>query len=204
MLSDTATEMFIERGFDAVRVAQVAESCGVSEKTVYNYFPTKESLLLDRWDSTMASLRIGLADHDVSPIQTALEILADELSAVTSWLAAQADVVTAIALFQRFGALIGGTPALRAHQREMTDLLVTAVAEILAERTHTGVDDPEPQISAIALVGLWQVQFQSLKKHLNDSPNPERIHQAVMSDTERAASLIESGIGTVAREVASQ
>ena len=49
-LSDTATRMFVERGFDAVRVAEVAEACGVSEKTVFNYFPTKESLVLDRRD----------------------------------------------------------------------------------------------------------------------------------------------------------
>src|SRR5208283_4204051 len=48
-LSDTATEMFMERGFDGVRVAEVAAACGVSEKTVFNYFPTKESLVLDRW-----------------------------------------------------------------------------------------------------------------------------------------------------------
>ncbi len=40
-LSDTATQMFLARGFDAVRVTQIAEACGVSEKTVFNYFPTK-------------------------------------------------------------------------------------------------------------------------------------------------------------------
>ena len=56
-LSDTATQMFLERGFDAVRVAEIAKACGVSEKTVFNYFPTKESLILDRLESTMGSLR---------------------------------------------------------------------------------------------------------------------------------------------------
>ena len=55
-LSDTATQMFLERGFDAVRVTEIAEACGVSEKTVFNYFPTKESLILDRLESTVASL----------------------------------------------------------------------------------------------------------------------------------------------------
>ncbi len=40
-LSDTATQMFMARGFDAVRVAEVAEACGVSEKTVFNYFPPR-------------------------------------------------------------------------------------------------------------------------------------------------------------------
>src|SRR5450432_2749303 len=66
-LSDTATELFLERGFDAVRVADVAAACGVSEKTVFNYFPTKESLLLDRLEGTMAALRAGLADRDAAP-----------------------------------------------------------------------------------------------------------------------------------------
>jgi AcrR family transcriptional regulator len=38
-------------------VADVAAVCGVSETTVYNYFTTTESLLLDRWDAPTASLR---------------------------------------------------------------------------------------------------------------------------------------------------
>ena len=41
----------MERGFDAVRVAEIAEACGVSEKTAFNYFPIKESLILDRLES---------------------------------------------------------------------------------------------------------------------------------------------------------
>src|ERR1019366_1180166 len=86
-LTDTATEMFMRRGFDAVRVSEVAEACGVSEKTVFNYFPTKESLVLDRLDATMASLRTGLIEPGVSSVEAALRILDDELSAMTTWLA---------------------------------------------------------------------------------------------------------------------
>src|SRR5580658_4099873 len=85
-LSDTATRMFLERGFDAVRVAEVAEACGVSEKTVFNYFPTKEALILDRLEATMAALKTGLADPGVSPVRAVLGILDGELGAMTSWL----------------------------------------------------------------------------------------------------------------------
>ena len=60
LISDTATAMFLERGFDEVRVAEVAAACGVSEKTVYNYFPTKESLLLDREEGMAADIRRAL------------------------------------------------------------------------------------------------------------------------------------------------
>src|SRR6478752_8243526 len=74
-LSDTATRMFLERGFDQVRVAEVAEACGVSEKTVFNYFPTKESLVLDRLDTTLAAVRTAFADRRVSPLAATLRIL---------------------------------------------------------------------------------------------------------------------------------
>ncbi|MBW5254746.1 TetR/AcrR family transcriptional regulator [Streptomyces poriferorum] len=47
-LSDVATGLFLERGFDAVTIAEVARAADVSVNTVYNYFPTKEDLFLDR------------------------------------------------------------------------------------------------------------------------------------------------------------
>src|ERR1700722_8742422 len=60
LISDTATVMFLERGFDEVRVSEIAAACDVSEKTIYNYFPTKESLLLDREEDSINALRQAL------------------------------------------------------------------------------------------------------------------------------------------------
>src|SRR6185503_2655276 len=47
-IGETATRLFIERGFDAVTVAEVARAADVAENTVFNYFPTKEDLFFDR------------------------------------------------------------------------------------------------------------------------------------------------------------
>ncbi|WP_413105641.1 TetR family transcriptional regulator [Streptomyces sp. Inha503] len=193
-LSDTATEMFLERGFDAVRVSEIAQACGVSEKTVFNYFPTKESLILDRGESTMAALRAGLADTDHSAVEAALRILSDELRALTSWIAAQDDSNQAVAMIRRFGALTRSTPSLRAYHRDMTDRLVTAAAEALAQRTRGSPDDPEPQIAATALLGLWFIQFQSLERHLDSARTATQIHEAVTTDVRRAAKLIDTGL----------
>jgi AcrR family transcriptional regulator len=44
-ISDIATVMFVQRGFDAVTISQVAEAAGVSKMTVTNYFPRKEDLV---------------------------------------------------------------------------------------------------------------------------------------------------------------
>ncbi|MER6084102.1 TetR family transcriptional regulator [Streptomyces sp. NPDC001833] len=195
-LSDTATEMFLERGFDAVRVSEIAQACGVSEKTVFNYFPTKESLILDRGETTMAALRAGLADTDHSPVEAVLRILSDELRAMTSWIAAQDDPGHAAAMIRRFGTLTRSTPSLRAYHRDMTDRLVTAAAEALAQRTSSSPADPEPQIAATALLGLWSIQFQSLGKHLDGARTPTQIHEAVTADVRRAATLIDTGLAS--------
>jgi AcrR family transcriptional regulator len=197
-LSDTATQMFMERGFDAVRVTEIAEACGVSEKTVFNYFPTKESLILDRLESTMASLRTGLAERGVSPVEAALQILDRELGAMTSWLAAQDDPARAGVMIRRFGTLIRATPSLRAHQSDMLDQFVAVAAAILAERAGMSADEPEPQIAAAALLGLWRVQFQCLSKYLDGTRTPAQVHQAVTADVHRAAQLIDTGLSSFA------
>src|SRR6516165_10408082 len=90
-LSDAATAMFLERGFDAVRVADVARACGVSEKTVFNYFPVKEALVMDRLETIQAALRTGLADPALTPVQAVLLILERELGAMTAQLASHED-----------------------------------------------------------------------------------------------------------------
>ena len=197
-LSDTATRMFLERGFDCVRVAEVAEACGVSEKTVFNYFPTKESLVLDRLEATMASLRTGLADPGRPPVEAALQILDRELSGMTDWLAGQDDPNWAAQAILRFGDLIRTTPSLRAYQSDMMDQFVSVATPILAARAAMSTDDPEPQIAARALLGLWHVQADSLRRHLAGGSAPAQIHDLVTSDVRRAARLLDTGLGSFA------
>jgi AcrR family transcriptional regulator len=47
MISDHATGLFIERGYERVTVTEIAESAEVAVTTLFNYFPTKKSLVFD-------------------------------------------------------------------------------------------------------------------------------------------------------------
>jgi AcrR family transcriptional regulator len=48
LIADTAARLFAERGYEQVAVSDVARQAEVAEQTVYNYFPTKEQLVIDR------------------------------------------------------------------------------------------------------------------------------------------------------------
>jgi AcrR family transcriptional regulator len=62
-IREVANKLFIERGFDTVTVAEVARVAGVSTVTVFNHFPSKEDLFLDRVDDAVELLRTAVRDR---------------------------------------------------------------------------------------------------------------------------------------------
>jgi AcrR family transcriptional regulator len=74
-----AARLFAEDGYDAVSISDVARAAGVSEQTVYNYFPTKPELVLDRADEFLERSRRVVAERDAgSTPADAIRILVHE------------------------------------------------------------------------------------------------------------------------------
>ena len=63
-IADVASGLFIERGFDNVTIAEVAEAANVARMTVFNYFPRKEDLFLDRHADLVDDLRRAIRDRE--------------------------------------------------------------------------------------------------------------------------------------------
>lgn len=76
----------------------------------------------------------------------------------------------------------------------MMERSVVVATEVLAARAGMTPDDPEPQIAARALLGLWRVQADSLRKHLEQAPTVARLRELVTADVGRAAQLIDTGL----------
>src|SRR3954464_12841143 len=62
-ISDAATELFLERGFDAVSIREVAEKADVSPTTVFAHFPQKEALVWDEDDEQRELLIAAVRDR---------------------------------------------------------------------------------------------------------------------------------------------
>jgi len=196
MISDTATLLFLERGFDKVRVAEVAEACGVSEKTVFNYFPTKESLVLDQEENMAAQVRRALTPDagGRSLVDGAVEVVVDNVRNLFARLEEGHVGAQEVDLFRRFIEMIDGTPALRAAQRDLMDRLVQVAAHALAERAGVSPDDPEPQMAATAILGLWAVGLRATERHTTKGLPPAQARDAVIAEVRRAGRLIDTGL----------
>jgi len=85
---EAAVAEFRQAGFDATSMDRIAASAGVSKRTVYNHFPSKEVLFMQilqqLWESSMASLEVGyrkdrpLREQLHELVQQKLQLLHDE------------------------------------------------------------------------------------------------------------------------------
>jgi len=193
-ISNTATLMFLERGFDEVRVSDVAAACEVSEKTVYNYFPTKESLLLDRGEELERQVEAAFGPDAIhrSPVDAMVAILTGDLDEYVNNASFTND--TDRALIVRFNELVEHTPSLKAFRVEMMDSLTQVAATALATRAAVDPSDPEPQVAADALLSLWRVYYRALVKYADQPLSATEVRSAVLKDVRRAARLIDTGL----------
>jgi AcrR family transcriptional regulator len=196
LIADAATAMFASRGFDAVTVSEIADRANVSMKTLYNYFPTKESMVLDDADELIDGIAAALRDRPAGMSITdaftgALEAGLDGFDLLDDELAAY--VATT------FAAMVTQTPALHAHWLETQDRLARVAAEQLALQAGLDPADPGPAVAGWALAGLVQVDMDSRVRHIHAGRRGAQLRDAIAGDVRRAADLLETGLASLAR-----
>ncbi|MET9849750.1 TetR/AcrR family transcriptional regulator [Streptomyces ossamyceticus] len=92
-LGTSAVALFAQRGFDDVKVSEIAAHAGVTSRTFFRYFPSKETVILDIWDQTNARLMelietVGQPEAEVLPTLT---------EAVVTWCREYGDLFAALA-----------------------------------------------------------------------------------------------------------
>ena len=190
LISDVATTLFAARGFDNVKVSEIAERVGVSEKTVYNYFPTKESLVLDYADEGVEQLARALRER--RPDQSPTEAVVEAIKADARDFDVAPDAM--LAFLPMFGQLIESTPALRAAWLELHDRLATVARDELAAQAGVDPRDPEPTVAGRALAGLAELSMQSHIRHIRAGLRGTALREAVEADLDRGARLLETGL----------
>ena len=126
LISDIARDLFLEKGYGAVTVAEIAEKAEVAVTTLFNYFPTKESLIFDLEDEIENDILATIRERSTN--QSILDALHHYF--LTSQLFNPPDKE----IFSGFMTLVRSSMELTSYFRRMWDRYeVTLAGEIQSE-----------------------------------------------------------------------
>ncbi|MER7515231.1 TetR family transcriptional regulator [Streptomyces sp. NPDC126499] len=188
VLSDTAVELFLEKGFDAVSVAEIAAAAEVSKPTLFRYFPAKEDLVLHRF-----------ADHQDEPariVTAAREAGVPPLDALRDHVLAgleRHDPVTGLndaPAVRAYLRLLYGTPALvarmHAYQRRSEELLAAALG---------GADPLAARLAAAQVVAVLRVLAEDNVRRISAGERVEDVLPGAVAATRLAFRRLTEGLG---------
>lgn len=151
-LSTLALGLFLERGFDATTVDDIAEAAGIGRRTLFRYFPSKNDLPWGDFDGLLAMMRGHLASlpRDV-PLWEALRLAVLEFNRFPA---------DQLSLHRERMRLLLTVPALVAHSGLRYIAWREVIAEFVADRLGGSPRDLEPQATAWATLGLCLAAYE--------------------------------------------
>lgn len=182
-ISDVATELFLARGFDAVTLEEIAAAANVSKMTVFNYFPRKEDLMLDRQDDLRLRFfceAIRARPKELSPVSALRGLigrLREEKHPFVSFDRRTAD-------FWRF---IEASTALKARLRELED----EAAEGLAIELGDAKPDGLARLAASVLVLTVRASRQEAVRLFDRGSSAKRANEAFLALLDQGFSAVD-------------
>ncbi len=186
-IAGEAMRLFATRGFDHVTVAEIAEAAGVSEKTVFNYFPTKEDVFFDEVPARLAALAAAVRERKEG--ESVFDVLQQLQSRESGRLTSPQ--------FATFARIIDESHALQTKELEIMGRFADSLAETL--RAELGIAELESHVAANAIVSLhWQF-FRNARKAALAGRHGPAAAKKLREDLRRAHALLRDGLRTLER-----
>lgn len=127
-LTEIALRLFREKGYDATTVDDLAAASGVSRRTFFRYFSSKEDVVATKWTAMGEGFLAALADRPATEKPwTSLRRACDGIVEHYADAGRRADSYA-------LDEVVDATPALRAAFAAKVDLLADTASEILVSR----------------------------------------------------------------------
>jgi AcrR family transcriptional regulator len=181
-IAGQAMRLFVQHGFDNVTVAEVAAAANVSEKTVFNYFPTKEDLFFDEVDERIAALVSAIRDRAAGV--SVLESLRAMQLAQCARLCSPG--------FVHFARILEQSPALQAKELELMAIIAQVVTDTLA--TELDLDERDARIAAGLLTSVHRQFFRAARRQALAGKTGITAERVLRADLERAYELLKHGL----------
>ena len=144
-LSHIGLRLFLERGFEAVTVDEIAAAAGIGRRTFFRYFASKNDLPWGDFDALVAAMREHLAEtSDEVPMVEALREAIVEFNRYPP---------EEVGYHRQRMQLLFTVPALVGHSSLRYESWRRVIAEFVARRTRTAPDDLLPSAVSSAMLG---------------------------------------------------
>jgi AcrR family transcriptional regulator len=167
-LAETGLKLFLQQGYEATTLDQIAEAAGVSRRTVFHYFDQKEDILL-AWKAGFAeAMRTAILAQrpDKPPLDLALDAFLQ--------LAAQFEADDHI----RIERLLASTGRLDASKHAKYAEQEQAVFEALAELSPAPERRERLRLVAMVAVGALRVAFERWLERGGAEPLADHLRRA--------------------------
>jgi AcrR family transcriptional regulator len=182
VVSEIAIGLFLEKGFDAVSVAEVAAAAEISKPTLFRYFPAKEDLVLYRFaDHEDEAARVVRGSRE-APLRALRRRFLEGL--------AQGDPVTGLNDHPgvlAFHSLLYGTPALVARLYGYLERSEAALAAALGG----GLD---ARLAAGQIIAVQRILAEENWRRIADGERAEEVREDAEAAARRAFGLLEAGL----------
>ncbi len=187
VIAAAAMALFEARGFDAVTVADVARAADVSEKTIFNYFATKEELVF-RGDIPRAALIAAIRERPVgesvvAPFRRATMAFLDRV---------ERDPVESIVAIPR---LVAGSQTLRNRLFLGWEEESAVLSPIIAEEAGEPAGDLVPAVVARTLAWTHRLAFRAAFSRLLAGEDQGAVAADLRVQAARAYDALEAGLG---------
>jgi AcrR family transcriptional regulator len=169
-IHEVATALFIERGFEHVTIAEVAEAAEVSVNTIYNYFQSKEDLVLPPEQASPQRLAdlVRRRKPGESAARAVLQHLREEVRRRDPRLGLTEG-------YDRVFHMMRAAPTLTARLEELGQQMTDELAAVLAEETGARPDDPRPRVAAAQIGSIHAMLYTEIGRLLTAGHTPNMI-----------------------------
>ncbi|MFD7443242.1 TetR/AcrR family transcriptional regulator [Streptomyces sp. NPDC059909] len=184
-ISDVATGLFVERGFDAVTVAEIAQAADVSVNTVYNYFPAKEDLFFDREPGLVDRLARWVRAREAG--ESAAAAVLRELRAEVEAVSPQVGLMDG---YDRFLRVIHGASTLQSRVLTFQRQIVESLARTLREETGAAPGDPMPSLMAGQINWVYETVMGVIGREMMAGRRPVEVSREVLGLIDQMEDLL--------------
>jgi AcrR family transcriptional regulator len=186
-IARTAMKLFAARGFDAVTVADVAEAAGVSEKTVFNYFPAKEDLVLHRGAERLETLIEAIRGRPAgaSVVEPFRDLTMRFIDQVDS---GSVDAILAVP------RLVAGSKSLRDRLFLAWEHEAAVLTPVIVDQAQAAEDDLVAAVVARMLAWTHRVAFRAALRRLMAGDDQRAVAADLREEANRAYDLLERGL----------